>query len=115
MIRRPPRSTRTDTLFPYTTLFRSLAPQAARAEIVAVIAGIEYACLFHQPAILQRRQYLPDIFVQEAAEAEIARDGTAHLARAVGMILVVDGYPVIADLGVGFVRAPCRERVRKDV
>src|SRR3546814_1198503 len=26
MIRRPPRSTRTDTLFPYTTLFRSAAP-----------------------------------------------------------------------------------------
>src|SRR3546814_4261693 len=25
MIRRPPRSTRTDTLFPYTTLFRSCA------------------------------------------------------------------------------------------
>src|SRR3546814_13460483 len=32
MIRRPPRSTRTDTLFPYTTLFRSaeLAGIAAR-------------------------------------------------------------------------------------
>src|SRR3546814_9361314 len=32
MIRRPPRSTRTDTLFPYTTLFRSahLLPQRAR-------------------------------------------------------------------------------------
>src|SRR3546814_7687725 len=29
MIRRPPRSTLTDTLFPYTTLFRS--PSAARA------------------------------------------------------------------------------------
>src|SRR3546814_6167509 len=29
MIRRPPRSTRTDTLFPYTTLFRS--PAVARA------------------------------------------------------------------------------------
>src|SRR3546814_4741429 len=29
MIRRPPRSTRTDTLFPYTTLFRS-ADDAAR-------------------------------------------------------------------------------------
>src|SRR3546814_3556392 len=27
MIRRPPRSTRTDTLFPYTTLFRSLVLQ----------------------------------------------------------------------------------------
>src|SRR3546814_12811826 len=26
MIRRPPRSTRTDTLFPYTTLFRSVDP-----------------------------------------------------------------------------------------
>src|SRR3546814_3680559 len=29
MIRRPPRSTRTDTLFPYTTLFRSRAGLAA--------------------------------------------------------------------------------------
>src|SRR3546814_17943803 len=28
MIRRPPRSTRTDTLFPYTTLFRSQPQQA---------------------------------------------------------------------------------------
>src|SRR3546814_6939505 len=33
MIRRPPRSTRTDTLFPYTTLFRSLKKiQAERAK-----------------------------------------------------------------------------------
>src|SRR3546814_2401246 len=30
MIRRPPRSTRTDTLFPYTTLFRSSAVDAVR-------------------------------------------------------------------------------------
>src|SRR3546814_1256472 len=30
MIRRPPRSTRTDTLFPYTTLFRSAEEQAAQ-------------------------------------------------------------------------------------
>src|SRR3546814_7716066 len=29
MIRRPPRSTRTDTLFPYTTLFRSRGEEAA--------------------------------------------------------------------------------------
>src|SRR3546814_6336878 len=29
MIRRPPRSTRTDTLFPYTTLFRSLDGEEA--------------------------------------------------------------------------------------
>src|SRR3546814_13577897 len=32
MIRRPPRSTRTDTLFPYTTLFRSQGPQCADVE-----------------------------------------------------------------------------------
>src|SRR3546814_11573026 len=30
MIRRPPRSTRTDTLFPYTTLFRSAGRSAPR-------------------------------------------------------------------------------------
>src|SRR3546814_21088724 len=32
MIRRPPSSTRTDTLFPYTTLFRSAAAHARRDE-----------------------------------------------------------------------------------
>src|SRR3546814_16048177 len=32
MIRRPPRSTRTDTLFPYTTLFRSVAPPFKQVE-----------------------------------------------------------------------------------
>src|SRR3546814_7988221 len=33
MIRRPPRSTRTDTLFPYTTLFRSLGRDLERAQV----------------------------------------------------------------------------------
>src|SRR3546814_15138752 len=38
MIRRPPRSTRTDTLFPYTTLFRSSArPSSAKNFLVAEI------------------------------------------------------------------------------
>src|SRR3546814_2759778 len=32
MIRRPPRSTRTDTLFPYTTLFRSLYRRRLHAD-----------------------------------------------------------------------------------
>src|SRR3546814_6417710 len=47
MIRRPPRSTRTDTLFPYTTLFRSLVLEQAEAAAVrtgnasvAVVSGI---------------------------------------------------------------------------
>src|SRR3546814_4130328 len=36
MIRRPPRSTRTDTLFPYTTLFRSTGNQASLAGVDGV-------------------------------------------------------------------------------
>src|SRR3546814_4836427 len=40
MIRRPPRSTRTDTLFPYTTLFRSgVATVDARLAIDDVLAN----------------------------------------------------------------------------
>src|SRR3546814_7809891 len=45
MIRRPPRSTRTDTLFPYTTLFRSLTvegvkPGAGLEVIDAALAAV---------------------------------------------------------------------------
>src|SRR3546814_4360831 len=36
MIRRPPRSTRTDTLFPYTTLFRSLGQAEGRWRLVEI-------------------------------------------------------------------------------
>src|SRR3546814_14265249 len=39
MIRRPPRSTRTDTLFPYTTLFRSDLHRAAADDRAAAGAG----------------------------------------------------------------------------
>src|SRR3546814_3118632 len=38
MIRRPPRSTRTDTLFPYTTLFRSSGPKGV---VVLLVHGEE--------------------------------------------------------------------------
>src|SRR3546814_12195756 len=38
MIRRPPRSTRTDTLFPYTTLFRSLL-----LTLLALLTGLATA------------------------------------------------------------------------
>src|SRR3546814_12544030 len=47
MIRRPPRSTRTDTLFPYTTLFRSrgiggqVAPHAARTRAAQLVGAID--------------------------------------------------------------------------
>src|SRR3546814_19755042 len=47
MIRRPPRSTRTDTLFPYTTLFRSIDGVNAgtrREDVGAIHLSPEYAC-----------------------------------------------------------------------
>src|SRR3546814_7058845 len=42
MIRRPPRSTRTDTLFPYTTLFRSVALHARERVGVSRCAAQEF-------------------------------------------------------------------------
>src|SRR3546814_12779808 len=42
MIRRPPRSTRTDTLFPYPPLFRSPPAGATTAAEAGVILGPEY-------------------------------------------------------------------------
>src|SRR3546814_7057786 len=51
MIRRPPRPTRTDTLFPYTTLFRSRAI-AALGEVVVVLAGLQQITLrLHLPRV----------------------------------------------------------------
>src|SRR3546814_8757660 len=46
MIRRPPRSTRTDTLFPYTTLFRShprpdrAAPRSRCADMILAVLAL---------------------------------------------------------------------------
>src|SRR3546814_103732 len=53
MIRRPPRSTRTDTLFPYTTLFRS--PQKVGIAIADVITGM-YASVAILGALNHRSQ-----------------------------------------------------------
>src|SRR3546814_13666554 len=45
MIRLPPRSTRTDTLFPYTPLFRSrvILDQYGAADVLIPIARVEYS------------------------------------------------------------------------
>src|SRR3546814_4782737 len=40
MIRRPPRSTRTDTLFPYTTLFRSLREHPLEVALEDLAVGV---------------------------------------------------------------------------
>src|SRR3546814_11485513 len=48
MIRRPPRSTRTDTLFPYTTLFRSFHDEFADLQILKQQSAI--ILTFRKPA-----------------------------------------------------------------
>src|SRR3546814_9637839 len=53
MLRRPPRSTRTDTLFPSTTLFRSRA-RAARAQPVHCRDGVIGRSIHHAHGIESR-------------------------------------------------------------
>src|SRR3546814_15362670 len=45
MIRRPPRATRTDTLCPYTTLFRSLAQKAGDSDKLYALHAPEVECI----------------------------------------------------------------------
>src|SRR3546814_20051998 len=76
MIRRTPRSTRTDTLFPYTTLFRSVdarqRPRACDAELRALVA------------IEERRRQL-EIEQPEPGEGlqfgKIARNGSEQIGQ----------------------------------
>src|SRR3546814_4440346 len=59
MIRRPPRSTRTDTLFPYTTLFRSGAGRSLVRVMVEPPLVQEAGRLMHRrhsPAVPRRRR-----------------------------------------------------------
>src|SRR3546814_2899338 len=52
MIRRPPRSTRTDTLFPYTTLFRSIPSDPLCETEGGMMIGIADQCINRWPSIL---------------------------------------------------------------
>src|SRR3546814_3240780 len=67
MIRRPPRSTRTDTLFPYTTLFRSFS--------LDEVFGDGYLLL----PMIDRTRFLKEVcYVEDVAEAykqHIKNDG----------------------------------------
>src|SRR3546814_9257391 len=72
MIRPPPRSTRTDTLFPYTTLFRSIVPSppgAGKTRLVALLA----AALAHRA----------DMRVGVAAQT---REQAVEIARRIGAL-----------------------------
>src|SRR3546814_9137251 len=56
MIRRPPRSTRTDTLFPYTTLFRSSDSQQHRYKVSSKSSNFQ-TCLQSNCEFLFAFQY----------------------------------------------------------
>src|SRR3546814_11035571 len=69
MIRRPPRSTRTDTLFPYTTLFRSRHALAASSLSLRLLVqrAIRGRPIMPRPRLawwVCRRQWLPSLPVE---------------------------------------------------
>src|SRR3546814_13839981 len=105
MIRRPPRSTRTDTLFPYTTLFRSVAVQAvarslARARRAGAVAAGDLragGAVLHD----ERRQAR---HVHPAGAADAGAGGGAVPGRP-------DRPPRSAPGAVQIGSASCRERV----
>src|SRR3546814_13009266 len=61
MLRRPPRSTRTDTLFPYTTLFRSRSVDLLRNRDV----GHLRECPTHQRADVSKAERLGQVATAE--------------------------------------------------
>src|SRR3546814_12353579 len=76
MIRRPPRSTRTDTLFPYTTLFRSLFPSLTTAETLAVA---------------RERHLLSKSMVAAALGQPVSRDSEDDVAEKVDLLIDLMG------------------------
>src|SRR3546814_2367033 len=85
MIRRPPRSTRTDTLFPYTTLFRSAdhALQALRGsrirEVVVLGRRGAWQAAFNNPE-LEEFEHLPGVDVAVEGDDLLAHDEVANAA-----------------------------------
>src|SRR3546814_2073326 len=70
MIRRPPRSTRTDTLFPYTTLFRSFIASPEKRRRIARETMDIYAPLAERIGMHGFKDQLEDL-----AFAELNKDG----------------------------------------
>src|SRR3546814_1980428 len=74
MIRRPPRSTRTDTLFPYTTLFRSRAGEHRFGREAAVLRDGARVVIRAEPDVepvvhaLRHPAASPEEAVRHAAE-----------------------------------------------
>src|SRR3546814_2451917 len=72
MIRRPPRSTRTDTLFPYTTLFRSIFDRQVMAGYSRVLERLNDA--MDAAGVLQGLTFVP-VRVRATAQGGQGADG----------------------------------------
>src|SRR3546814_11844083 len=79
MIRRPPKSTRTDTRFPYTTLFRSPLMHVIAAKAVAFGEALRPEFKHYAKATIANAQALADRL--KARGADVVAGGTdTHLA-----------------------------------
>src|SRR3546814_10096440 len=83
MIRRPPRSTRTDTLFPYTTLFRSNAEQIEAC-------GVCFKASRHQHRYVAGNAQRPAALIEQSALRSALHDPVAVRTVAAADI----GHPV---------------------
>src|SRR3546814_6212066 len=100
MIRRPPRSTRTDTLFPYTTLFRSQVADAALRDVRPNPRVIELDR--SQPEFVQTfGQYLDKRISQQRIDrGRRMLDTHASLFRSVEAQTGVPGRYIVAFWGL---------------
>src|SRR3546814_16692092 len=109
MIRRPPRSTRTDTLFPYTTLFRS-ADGIFGGDAFPRIA---FELLHAEADALRVAVDADDLHLDRVTDVDdFARVVDALVAHVGDMEQAVDAAQVDERAIVGEIgRASCRERV----
>src|SRR3546814_1115843 len=87
MIRRPPRSTRTDTLFPYTPLFRS---RGVALLLVEPVVDRDLHARRDGPAVLDRRAELPLAHFVHRRAIEDARAAAADDLDVAGVAECVD-------------------------
>src|SRR3546814_20704839 len=120
MIRRPPKSTRTDTLFPYTTLFRSFANErkircqgrgSSANSAVCFALGITAVNPVESRLLLARflskaRDEPPDIDVDFAHERR--EEVIQYVYNKYGRTRAALAAPVIRSREIG--RASCRDR-----
>src|SRR3546814_1000348 len=71
MIRRPPRSTRTDTLFPYTTLFRSTRSIGQTGIAAPLAAALIGGLLRHPEAIRRNDEALARLVIPDSGDADL--------------------------------------------